>query len=171
MKRFLKSGTWVRLKTRHWTGKEGFLLEDEKDGLVIIITDGSSGLEATREEVAVLHRQEPPHDLFPMRKRLPYGRYNCANGDIVLYNRDYEPLMRCSRNGEIITCDPLERIQYVDQDWFYLDGDPPWDNKKTLKRCIEALAWKSVNIRHSSSHDRGESAGAAWHRRISMAGG
>ncbi len=34
---------------------------------------------------------------------------------------------------------PKEWIRYVDQKWFFGDGDPPWRNRKSRRRCEKAL--------------------------------
>lgn len=80
--------------------------------------------------------------------RLPYGRWRCADGREVLFNRAYEPLW--SRiNGEVVQADPGERVQGIEEQLFFFDDadSPLWANpscpsemrRAALARALDAL--------------------------------
>jgi crotonobetainyl-CoA:carnitine CoA-transferase CaiB-like acyl-CoA transferase len=78
------------------------------------------------------------HDLF--RQWLPYGKWTCADGREVLFSRGYRPIWeRVTAGSQARRADPEERVPYMQQVWFYGDGDPPHYNKNTLARCLAVL--------------------------------
>src|SRR5262249_34390848 len=52
----------------------------------------------------------------------PYGRWVCANGREVLFNRKYQPILE-RRPGEAPKpADPTEWVHWVLQEYFFHDG-------------------------------------------------
>jgi hypothetical protein len=76
---------------------------------------------------------------------LPYGIWVEADGSQVLFNRKYQPIWRKKPDGTVSRVDdPIGPggkmwIHWVDQNWFFNDGNTPWHNKKTLKLCQDVL--------------------------------
>ena len=69
----------------------------------------------------------------------PYGVYLMANGDRILYDRGYCPIMHWSQETQKITCiKDSYWVNYKEQRWFYDDG---LSVQKTaaLRRMITAL--------------------------------
>lgn len=60
---------------------------------------------------------------FDVRHNLPYGRWTCADGREVLFNRFYEPIYQRLPGKKACEADPLERVPFMSQEWFYLDAD------------------------------------------------
>jgi hypothetical protein len=80
------------------------------------------------------------------RLRCPYGKWTCADGREVLFNRQYWPILE-RRPGEKATpANPNERIPWKEQDYFFDDGNSPWQRRNrsvaahTLTRCNQVLA-------------------------------
>ncbi|WP_424138185.1 hypothetical protein [Roseomonas chloroacetimidivorans] len=110
-------------------------------GNLILLTHACRELEATPSEVRKITPQPIPVPFVSMRLALPCGVYvNDETGREVLYNRDYEPIWE--RTGEVapLRCDPAERIRHNRQEWFYNDGNPPWRDIKSMRRCLDVLA-------------------------------
>ena len=74
------------------------------------------------------------------RQIFPYGKWTCADGREVLFNRYYNPIWSRSPNGTVTEADPAERIPFVHQIWFYTPKNPPWYSSRTLKKCEAILA-------------------------------
>jgi hypothetical protein len=70
---------------------------------------------------------------------MPYGRRVCANGREVLFNRRYEPIHQRFPGGSAWPADRAERVEFIDQTWFYRD-DTPAAVKQTAV-CAILLAW------------------------------
>lgn len=76
----------------------------------------------------------------PLRDRLPYGLWTCADGREVLFDRRYRPLWT-RRPGEAArVADPDERVPHCRQEWFWQDGAAPWQDGKSLARAEAVLA-------------------------------
>ena len=137
---FVRSGDWARLREPDAGFRYGRVLSTDRRR-VHIQTDAFNDL-----TVSATKSQDPwtnsvrltPY--FPMRKKLPYGRYNCSDGSYVedrriqtfaniLFNRDYEPLYRIQPDGTFSACDPKEWIRHVSKDFFYKEGHAPWRNR------------------------------------------
>jgi len=69
---------------------------------------------------------------------LPYGRWGCADGRVVYFNRYYEPVLARAPDGAVSIPEPTEWVRWVDQSWFYTDDNPPWLDALTLDR-VEAV--------------------------------
>src|SRR5262245_60608221 len=123
----LKVGDWVRLTHGYCGCRIGQLLEVPGDygGEWLVATDSTGDVKYNRitQEMQAqgllcvrndIHSRAkgPPHAYFPMRKRLPYGRYIRADGSYVLHNRDYEPIVRVTGSNRS-PCEPSEWIEHV----------------------------------------------------------
>jgi hypothetical protein len=70
---------------------------------------------------------------------LPYGKWTCADGREVLFNRDYLPLWQRWPGQEATRANLYEWVPFVAQEWFYNDGNPPWRVAETRARCRAVL--------------------------------
>jgi hypothetical protein len=67
----------------------------------------------------------------------PYGKWTCADGREVLFNRWYEPIwQRLPGAVWAREADPQEWVPWEKQEWFYDDGVRP----ERLKRKRAAIA-------------------------------
>jgi hypothetical protein len=111
---------------------------------VYVQTDAAKEVLCAREDITRAADQSgPAQNYFPMRKKLPYGRYNCEDGSYVLYNRDYEPIFRIRPDGSYLDCDPKEWIIHQSQDWFYSEANPPWQDCTVFNLCASRLPHSS----------------------------
>jgi hypothetical protein len=80
---------------------------------------------------------------FARRNNLPYGRWTCADGRVVWFNRFYEPIYQ-RRPGEALTeADASEWVSFVKQEWAYGDGagyGEPEKRRKAKAALTEAMA-------------------------------
>jgi hypothetical protein len=108
--------------------------------LVYVQTDAAPEVLCTREDITRQADQTgPSHSFFPMRKKLPYGRYDCDDGSYVFYNRDYEPILRIRSDGSYLVCDPKEWISHQSQSWIYSEANPPWRDRAVFDLCTSHL--------------------------------
>lgn len=99
---------------------------------------------------------------IPRRLFLPYGAWTEGDGATVLFARDYIPLWRVRAGGAAQRLSPSERINYIKQEWFFTDGETPWDDDVRYEALLERL-WqygvrglpKLVEILPSLVHDTG----------------
>lgn len=142
-------GTWVKLRhSRRLFGEWGRVTKVDGPGSFRIETDGCEEVAVARDDIRVKQDRRPPHDWFPMRKTLPYGQYIESDGSRVLFNRDYEPLVRVRPDGAMQDCDRHESIRFDKQEWFYKaeTGKPaPWQDEQVLVSCIRMLTDKPQN--------------------------
>jgi hypothetical protein len=68
---------------------------------------------------------------------LPYGKWTCADGREVLFNRWYEPLWQRHPGSPPEPADPMEWVRWIRQEWFYDDGTR---DKQKIGRGEAALA-------------------------------
>ena len=61
-----------------------------------------------------------------MRSLYPYGKWTCADGREVIFNRYYRPIWQRSADGVVSVADCGEQVAFVTQEWFYTDGSAPW---------------------------------------------
>ncbi len=80
---------------------------------------------------------------------LPYGKWTCADGREVLFNRGYKPIWQ-RLGGCVSAADRNEWVKWEKQEWFYTDFNSPVkchgaSKKKrdeTIRRCEAILnAW------------------------------
>ena len=79
-----------------------------------------------------------PDKKMLLRCWLPYGRWACADGREVLFNRFYEPIWERT-DGVTKRAIPAERVRWTDQSWFFNDGNLPWYDRQTLATCLRVL--------------------------------
>ena len=79
-----------------------------------------------------------------LRTRLPYGKWTCADGREVFFNRYYKPIWE-RMGSKVSVADPDEWVKWVKQEWFYDDLTTPYPlfyargNRKTRKLCEDLL--------------------------------
>lgn len=121
-----------------------------RDGLVTVYSDRGPGSVA-RHEVSVFRDQSKYKGFMPMRLQLPYGKWTCADGTEVLYNRDYCPIWTKSPDGKISGIDPDFWVNYEKDDHFFKDSNAPWAgerNNASLDFCLQQLKdWNVINER------------------------
>jgi hypothetical protein len=64
---------------------------------------------------------------------LPYGIY-LAHDSAVLFDRQYQPIVRFLPGEVVVPCDPRERINFFAQLWHYSDATTPTYNARTRSR-------------------------------------
>ncbi|MBB2148975.1 DUF5623 domain-containing protein [Pedobacter gandavensis] len=93
-----------------------------------------------RHEVSVLRKQLDIADFKPMRLYLPYGKWKCADGREVLFNRDYCPIWDRSSDGVVMPIDPDIYVPHDDSEFYFHDGTAPYHNNNiTVKNCLSVL--------------------------------
>jgi len=76
---------------------------------------------------------------------LPYGIWTCRDGRQVLFNRHYDPIWWRYPGQPATAADPNEWVMWIEQDFFFNDGDAPWDgwngqaHAKARARCSAVL--------------------------------
>jgi len=81
------------------------------------------------------------HKRAALRTYFPYGKYICADGREVLFNRGYTPIFE-RKNGVVKKADRNEWVEHIKQEWFYDDLTspyPPISNRKSLLLCVKIL--------------------------------
>ena len=66
---------------------------------------------------------------------LPYGKWTCADGREVLFNRRYQPIWQ-RQQSITFPADPAERVPFVQQEWFYNDGTSRYRLNVRLRRIL-----------------------------------
>jgi hypothetical protein len=70
---------------------------------------------------------------------LPYGKWTCADGREVLFNRFYTPICERLPGQQATRANRNEWVPWKQQEWFYDDGTP---EPKKRKNSIAVLnAW------------------------------
>lgn len=99
-------------------------------------------------------------------RRAPYGAYIGADDDVI-FDRDYRPIVRLDRRGNVavtigtailrpaavMPCSPDERIEFIDQAWFYSDAAPPARDRATrarLQALLDALPAVAAEVARRS---------------------
>jgi hypothetical protein len=71
-----------------------------------------------------------------IRWALPYGKWTCADGREVLFNRRYVPIYQ-RYPGQLPTpADPNKWVEWKDEQWFYNDGT---SEARKLKAVLKIL--------------------------------
>jgi hypothetical protein len=82
-----------------------------------------------REEIMTRNYRAEGYAAFERWRQLcPYGKWSCADGREVLFNRYYEPLYERAADGTVtsfIRVGKVTWIEYVNQQWFFNDSDAP----------------------------------------------
>jgi|GEM_PF-643528 len=139
-------GTLVMVRN---TKEVGIVLKAEDRGYggsVTMCKDDSLNALYAKEEVFPLADQSV--EFIPMRLYLPYGKWTCADGTEVLFNRDYCPLW-AKKNNDVIPLDPDTWVRYQHESTHYFnDGSAPWNSKDSLSTAKAALKeWGVENMR------------------------
>jgi len=139
----LTPGTCVKFRGNPlgYLNKLAIVVEDNSFGGITIRTEGADNAAVARHEISVV-RNPPPRPLCGLRHKLPYGKWTCAGGREVLFNRDYKPIWQRRLGGPTEAADPLEWVNFTKQEWFYDDNSKPWKHLAAHKRCNQVLlAW------------------------------
>jgi hypothetical protein len=134
----VEPGTPVYITQRYGRRRNkivGTVLRDLGSSLEIR-TDGGQAY-FSRSEISLL--DEPLHPLFPLRMTLPYGKWVCADGREVLFNRDFQPIWERLAGGISRTAARDSRCESLKETRLFGDHNPPWQNSRTFRRCLEAL--------------------------------
>jgi hypothetical protein len=140
----LARGTWIHVKA---LGTDGVVIKHDTGNQTIrFYGNGGPGL-CARYEVSVYKDQKKPVR-NPMRLYLPYGKWVMEDGSEVLFNREYKPMWKRTKSGEVSACDPNWSIHKNADSWFFDDSNTPWREKKTFEICMDVLrGWGVSNKR------------------------
>jgi hypothetical protein len=64
--------------------------------------------------------------LAEWKHQCPYGKWTCADGREVLFNRGYKPILQRRPGLPAQSADPMEFVSYVEQEFFFDDYTAPW---------------------------------------------
>lgn len=136
----IESGTLIKIKS---SGEHAIVYHPAFSGYgnaVHCYGHGGSYILA-RDEVTVPKDQSAASNFIPMRLTLPYGKWTCADGTEVLFNRDYCPIWYKTPTGKVGTLDPDTWISYVETNHYYNDGQIPWrkNSKGKREQCTAVL--------------------------------
>lgn len=134
----LPAGTYVRFRKNpvHLTNRVAMVVEQSGD-VLLLLTEAGTTL-CLRDEVTALRNQRP-RVIVQMRTVLPYGKWTCADGREVLFNRKYEPIAQRIPGSQATSADADERVAFEREEWFYDDGRPPWRDRRTAQQCCTVL--------------------------------
>lgn len=106
---------------------------------------------ALRAEMSAYRDQAKVSAFMPQRLKLPYGKWTCADGSEVMFNRDYCPIWVRTVDGKVETIDPDTEIIYEGEaEYCFHDGTAPWYGKNNdLTACLNALSEWGVENRSS----------------------
>src|ERR1019366_697539 len=93
MMRHLEAGTIVRFKGNPlgYLNRFAIVVKHDWSGCVFLQTEGSDDALVARHEISV-PRNPPAEPLRYLRYRMPFGKWTCADGREVLFNRNYKPI-------------------------------------------------------------------------------
>ena len=133
----ISAGAFVRIDD---TKKIGMVFrQDKRSGRMEIYTDSGYATYSLRN-VSVLKKQPDIKDFKPMRLYLPMGKWNCADGKEILFNRDYCPLWERSVTGEVTAISPEINVAYVESEFYFDSGCAPYKGyDETLEICLSVL--------------------------------
>jgi hypothetical protein len=80
---------------------------------------------------------------------LPYGRWICADGRQVQFNRAYQPIWQRHLEGGAERAHPEEWVRWIHQEWFYGGAGgplPPARSRETRKRLLTVLSDFGVRL-------------------------
>lgn len=134
----ISGGTLVYLKSNH---RPAILISHQQRNRIVICYSDRGPVTTGREGVTVPKDQTAALDFKPMRLWLPYGKWKCADGTQVLFNRDYCPIWQKSKNGVVSSIEPDIYIEKEGPGEFYFnDRTAPWyGDKQSLAECIGIL--------------------------------
>ena len=82
------------------------------------------GVRVSTLDLVVKSARPKPMKISPSFLRrifLPYGQWTCADGRVVLFNRDYRPIWERLADGTVRPADGKECVRFSQQEWFYSD--------------------------------------------------
>jgi len=135
----VKSGTLIRLKR---SGEHAIVYDSlAGNGYGVSCYGHGGSYILDRESFTVPKDQSGAANFIPMRLVLPYGKWTCADGTEVLFNRDYSPLWYKSPNGKVGTLDPDTWVSWKGSSHYFNDGQVPWHKKRQAKadECFAVL--------------------------------
>ena len=142
----------------------GVLVRFKADGsLGIAISEGRSSVNyfghwgqvhCVRHEVAICRDQSQAASFKPMRLYLPYGKWTCADGMEILFNRDYRPIWEKRPDGTVIAANPDEWIVFSKQEFCFGDARIPPSDKATFRLCCNILKEWGVEDRKPTMLER-----------------
>jgi hypothetical protein len=83
---------------------------------------------------------------------LPYGCY-LEHDSAVLFDRQYQPIVRFLAGDVVVACDPRERINFFAQLWHYHDATSPSRDSRTrsrLRALVGAIPELAAEIQRRS---------------------
>jgi hypothetical protein len=111
--------------------------------------------DASTQTTAHKSQYRAPHAVPPLGTRFerwrfwcPYGRWTCADGREVLFNRHYIAIYQRRPGKGVRVADHGEWVPWVEQSWFFNDGTSPvsfwstpsWRWQPALERVNVVLA-------------------------------
>lgn len=133
----IPAGMFVRLKK---TKKIGLVFRHNKRSNAMDVYTDAGYMTCGRHEVSVLRAQPNLLDFKPQRLYLPYGKWKCADGKEILFNRDYCPIWEKLANGEVKNISPDVTVPYKIIEAYYDDRTAPYyGNNESLKKCLSVL--------------------------------
>lgn len=104
---------------------------------ITVLCHGSADVVAARSDLSVM--TTPVRGWVPIRYRLPYGMWTCADGREVLFNREYRSLWQRYPGRPCREADPDEWVPEIRETKFYVEGKAPWQCREARARCEEIL--------------------------------
>lgn len=112
-----------------------WLLEKHNSGLCDVLSD--KNLQEIEREYRCLG------EVFWWRL-LPYGLWTEGDGSVVLFDRNYCPIIRVQMAGGVTSVHPLEHIKFVDERWFYEDATAPYLDPETAPNIVGIAAVRTT---------------------------
>jgi hypothetical protein len=117
--------------------KEYVILKEFGQGVHVITNKAQSGLVAKFEYVV----PAGPMQLFiPRRLFVVYGKWLLADGSIVLYSRDYEPIWHLVDGQRPRRTELSEEFRPVQRVGFWDDTSTPWRNEARYLEELDRIA-------------------------------
>jgi hypothetical protein len=130
----IRAGMLVRFKERNWLA-----VAVSQNGEHVKCYTHWGTLGCLRSEISICRDQIGAASFQPMRIVLPYGKWTCADGTEVLFNRDYRPIWKKQPDGTVKAADPNEWIIFAKQDYLFGDHNTPHEDRNSYQRCINQL--------------------------------
>ena len=134
---------------------------DKSLGIAINLSHGSvkyfghwGPVSCVRHEIAICRNQSQAASFKPMRLYLPYGKWTCADGTEVLFNRDYRPIWEKRPDGTVIAANPDEWIEFSKQEFCFGELPIPPTDRATFTLCFNILKEWGVEDRQPKMMDR-----------------
>lgn len=129
-------GAVGRLKAKGFTGQPGILCRFGRG--VQLVVDSSI---MTAADFEYVEPRSPAPLFLPLRLYLPYGVWTLDDGSEVVFSRDYFPMWRISRDGNVERALPWIWVSSIQkQQYFWEDANTPWDEpsvKAQMERFLD----------------------------------